>query len=109
MCLFRVLIESKKYATGQFKMSEESRKQMAMGKLPTRGIDRQHVPQTYFDYRDTTQRLLAILSKRLKREVHMEDFWKFGTVDLVQPQQNIHQWLTEDIQSLGTRYESVFE
>ena len=84
-------------------MSEESRELMAIGKLPTREIDRQHVPQTYFDYRDATLRLLAILSRRLKREVHMEDFWKFGTEDLIEPQQTIHQWLTEDIKSLGTR------
>ena len=76
---------------------------MEIGKLPKRMVDRQFVPQTYFDYREMALRLLAILSKRLKKEIHMVDFWKFGTADLVEPQQNIHLWLAEEIESLGSR------
>ena len=84
-------------------MSEESRKLMAVGKLPLRKIDMRYVPQTYYDYRDTTLQLLAIISKRLGRDVHMADFWKFATEYCVEPLQNIHLWLTEDVTSPTVR------
>ena len=76
---------------------------MEIGKLPNRLADVQWVPQTDYDYRDTTLKLLGILSRHLKKEIHMVDFWKFGKEDIVEPQQNIHLWLAEDIKSLGVR------
>ena len=51
---------------------------MEIGKLPNRLADVQWVPQTDYDYRDTTLKLLGILSRHLKKEIHMVDFWKFG-------------------------------
>ena len=101
--LSRVLTECKGYAQGQWTISNESKRLMAIGKLPKRMLDRQHVPQTYYDYRRATHMVLESICKHLKRDIHMADFWKFGTVEIINPLQNIHLWLAEDVPQPAVR------
>ena len=100
---YRVLKESGKFATGKHRLTEESRKLMEAGKLPLRSNDLKQIPSTYYDYRTTTPRLMGIISKRLNRTVRMKDFFAYGTVELIEPEPNIAEWLTEEVVSPGVR------
>ena len=98
----RVLKECGKFATGKHRLHQESRKLMEVGKLPLRREDLKLIPSTYYDYKSSTNRLMGIISKNLKRTVRMKHFFAYGLVELIEPLPDIAEWLSE-VESLGRR------
>ena len=92
-----MLTESGKFASGKARMLESTRKLLEAGKLPDRIQDMNLVPSTYYDYKETANRVLGILSKELRRELRMADFFAFGKVELVEPQTKMATWICANV------------
>ena len=98
-----MLKECGKFATGKHRLCEESRKRMEVGKLPLRSNDLKLIPRTYYEYKRTTNRVMGIISKRLKRTVRMKQFFSYGLVEMIEPLQTISEWFSEEVTCLGVR------
>lgn len=60
---------------------QESLDLVHAGYVPKNPVDRKYFPNTWELYRDGARKMMSILGKKYKREVHYSDFYAFGEPD----------------------------
>lgn len=94
---------SKRMQNAQEELSEKSKEEMGQGKMPSNREDLKHVTATVRHYKLAWKQLMNCITIKLGRNIHMEDFVKFGTTELIEPTMLI-KTIEEHISSIQVRH-----